>query len=289
MAKTRDILSSPRVEEIKRTKKKAMIRNSILYFLLAVFVVVGLSFLSSYKKMTINNIKIVGNKILSSEEIENVINENLAGKYLYLFSKKNAFIYPHDRIYDGLLSHFTRIEKLSLDVKNVNTLEVFIKERSGLYMWCGENIPLSVDQMGDNCYFINDSGYIFDHAPYVSGNLYFKYFIPIPDTKNILGSSMMDEKTFRSFVRLIDDISMSGLEPSHLTYVDDEVYIYLSHKDGATNPYIMIKKDADFKKLGDDISVAMSQAEFKDEVLGKYDNLLYIDMRFDDKVFYKFQ
>jgi hypothetical protein len=65
--------------------------------------------------------------------------------------------------------------------------------------------------------------------------------------------------------------------------------VYLNHSDSATKPYIVFKKDTDLDKIGDDIKLSMNQKEFRDEINTKYDTLLYIDMRFKNKVFYKFQ
>ena len=99
MSKTRDILTSPRVEEIKRTKRKANIRLSVLFFVLFIVCIVGLSFLSNYKKMTINAVVVNGTRIINESDIQDFIGSSMSGKYLYLFNKHNAFIYPHDFIY----------------------------------------------------------------------------------------------------------------------------------------------------------------------------------------------
>jgi hypothetical protein len=206
MSKPRDILTSPRVEEIKRTKRKANIRLSVLFFVLGIVCIVGLSFLSNYKKMTINIVVVNGTRIINQSDIQDFVESSMSGKYMYLFNRHNSFIYPHDTIYDGLLKKFTRIEKLSLNVKNVNTLEIYIKERSGSYMWCGEKIPDNEKDLGDNCYFVNDDGYIFDNAPYVSGNLYFKYYLPLVNKNNVLGSQMLSPELFHDIIRLTDTI-----------------------------------------------------------------------------------
>ncbi|MCX6756038.1 MAG: hypothetical protein NTX85_01730 [Candidatus Nomurabacteria bacterium] len=289
MSKTRDILTSPRVEEIKRTKRKANIRLSVLFFVLFIVLVAGLSFLSNYKKMTINIIVVNGTRIINQSDVQDFVEGKMSGKYLYMFNRHNAFIYPHDTIYDGLLKKFTRIEKLSLNVKNVNTLEIYIKERSGSYMWCGDKVPVNEEEKGENCYFINDDGYIFDNAPYVSGNLYFKYYLPLANAENILGSQMLSPEIFHNTIRLSDTIRESGLDPIMITEDADYWYVHLNHRESATSPYIIFRKDSDLDKVGEDIKLSMNQKEFRDEINGKYDTLLYIDMRFKNKVFYKFQ
>lgn len=289
MSKTRDILTSPRVEEIKRTKRKANIRLSVLFFVLFIVLIVGVSFLSNYKKMTINTIVVNGTRIINQSDVQEFVESKMSGKYLYMFNRHNAFIYPHDNIYDGLLKKFTRIEKLSLNVKKVNTLEIYIKERSGSYMWCGSEVPKTEEEKGENCYFINEDGYIFDNAPYVSGNLYFKYYLPLIDSENILGSQMLSPEIFHNTIRLADTIRESGLDPIMITEDVDYWYVHLNHRESATSPYIVFRKDSDLDKVGEDIKLSMNQKEFSGEINGKYDTLLYIDMRFKNKVFYKFQ
>ena len=69
----RDIITSPRIVELQRARRK---RNRILYsiiFILFIGLVVGLSYLSGYKKVVISNIVIEGTHIIDSNEVKNKI------------------------------------------------------------------------------------------------------------------------------------------------------------------------------------------------------------------------
>jgi len=52
-----------------------------------------------------------------------------------------------------------------VDIEKVKNLEINVQEREGKYIWCGENI----EAVNSNpCYFMDQSGYIFDESPYFS-------------------------------------------------------------------------------------------------------------------------
>jgi hypothetical protein len=290
MSKSRVLLSSPRADEIKRKKKKVLLRNIILSTLLFVALVFGLSFLSSSEKISINEVKVIGTRIINEKDILEVVDKNISGKYLYLFSKSNSFIYPKNKIYKNLKNDFTRIEKLSIDIDNVNTLIVTLSERSGSYMWCGDYAPKGAADEGDNCFFINDNGYIFDKAPYFSGNLYFKYYKPISQKGNVLGVEVMDSQKFSDTVRLIEGIKNVGLNPISMAMSSDgdNWFVYLKSAGLNQNPRLVFRYDADLAKVLEDLTLAMKEEQFKDEIYKNYDTLSYIDLRFKNRVFYKF-
>ncbi len=287
----KDIPTSPRIIAMKRKRRIIKIWLGILFVVLFVLLVWFFSFLSGYKKVTIENIAISGTHIVDQDGIENTIHEDLSGKYLYLFDRNNSFIYPHNKIYNDLTSNFPRIKKLSIYLDSLNTLHIDIVERTGEYLYCGVNIPTVKNDIGENCYFINNDGLIFDKAPYFSGNVYFKYYLPVgKDSSDPLGKQMLEVDKFHKLARFIDSITAIGFKPIYI-YEDKNGTnsLYLNHGINDTSPKIMFKDDADLATIQDNLSIAMKKIEFADEVNSKYTKLLYIDLRFKDKVLYKFQ
>jgi hypothetical protein len=65
--------------------------------------------------------------------------------------------------------------------------------------------------------------------------------------------------------------------------------VYLSSKDGDTTPEIIFKDDSDLDSILGNLSSSMTKPEFANEIRTKYSTLLYIDLRFDNKVVYKFK
>lgn len=287
----RDIPTSPRIEEIKRKRKAYFLRVYILCFILFVSTVVALSFFSNDSRLTINDIKIEGTNIIDSGKVSNSIYQSISGKYIYLFAKRNSFIYPKNSVYDNLITQFPRIESLEISSSGLNTIVVKIKERSGSYLYCGATIPEIKTEIGENCYFVNNDGYIFDKAPYFSGNVYFKYYLNINTDKNTpLGLQMLSKERFHELIRFIDGITSLGFDPTYLSIENDGSHLlYLDQRSGNTNPKIMFKSDSNLETILDNFSLSMKQNEFANEINSKYDKLLYVDLRFSNKVLYKFQ
>ncbi|MCC6323900.1 FtsQ-type POTRA domain-containing protein [Candidatus Nomurabacteria bacterium] len=286
----RGITTSPKIVEMAYKRKKRNIRLSILLFILFVVIIVGLSYLSNYKKITISNIVISGTHIIDSKNVEERIKEDLAGKYIYLFAKKNVFIYPKSYIEKDLRKTFPRIQDLSIKLEGLNTLRVEIGERTGSYMYCGSNIPEKIEDLGENCYFINSDGYIFDIAPYFSGNIYFKFYLPLDDTKDILGQNVMDKENFNKIIAFTDELTELGFKPVSLIMNDEDRYsLHLEARPDGGEPEILYKKDNDIDTIFSNLSSAMKKTEFKNEIMTKLDKLDYIDLRFNNKVLYKFK
>lgn len=285
----KDIPLSPRIIEIKRKRRIKRLRGAILGFILLIVVIIGLSYFSNNEKMTISSVETTGNHIVSKESIEEKVFADISGKYLYLFSKANSFIYPRQKIYDDLIFSFPRIEKLSIYTDNLKTLHVDLSERVGSYLYCGATVPVDKDDIGENCYFINDDGFVFDEAPYFSGDIYFKYYVNI-NSNDPLGKQILPKENFHKIIKFIEGIRGLGFKPIYLVVDSNDVcHLYLDYNLGDTKPEIVFIDRNDLDVLFDNLSLAMKKKEFSGEINSKYNSLLYIDLRFKNKVLYKFQ
>ncbi|HEY5588295.1 MAG TPA: hypothetical protein VIK86_04985 [Candidatus Paceibacterota bacterium] len=287
----RDIPTSPRIIEIRHNRHMYMLRLSILLFILFVSIIGALSFFSGDKHLTIDKVLITGTHIINQSDIESEIFQDMSGKYLYLFSRNNSFIYPHQKIYKDLILNFPRIQSLSLKRDNLKTLHIDIVERTGSSLYCGSNIPENKEDIGENCYFINNDGLIFDKAPYFSGNVFFKYYLTLKDYDiNPLGKQVVDINQFHKLTGFIDEIISLGFKPISIVVEQDGTNsLYLNHGVNDTSPKIIFKSDNDLNLIYENLSISMRKKEFADEINSKYNTLLYIDLRFTDKVLYKFQ
>ena len=286
----KDLPTSPRIMQIKRKHKVGLVRLIILCVLLFVSIIVALSYYSFDRRLTIKDTIINGTSIISWDEISKKVDEDLSGRYIYLFSKRNIFIYPHNKLRKSLIKSFPRIEGLDIKVRD-SSLVLDIKERLGSYLYCGLTLPEVKEEVGENCYFVNNDGYIFDKAPYFSGDIYFKYYTEINKKDDrVLGSQVFEPDNFHKLARFIDGVTALGFEPIYLVKDDDGIYsLYLKAKGANSNPKIMFKEDNDLSLILDNFSIAMSKKEFANEINSKYDTLSYIDLRFKNKVLYKFQ
>jgi hypothetical protein len=287
----KDIPTSPRIARLKHNRRVKRLRLIILFSILSISIVFGISYFSSYPLIVINKIVTTGNSIINGQEIESRINDKLSGRYIGLFSRSNFLIYPEKNIYNDLLVNFPRIESLSIKREGLNTLHVSLTERAGSFLYCGTAIPEKKEDIGENCYFVNNDGYIFDKAPYFSGDVYFKYYTAIKgDILYPLGSQMFPVDRFHDLIRFTDGVIALGFKPIYLTIDTNGTYsLYLKSVNNNPSPKIIFKEDNNLSVILDNFITAMNKKEFANEINSKYDTLSYIDLRFKNKVLYKFQ
>ncbi len=288
----RDTITSPRVEDMKRKRRAYRIRLSVLIFILFVSLIYGLAYFSSSPRITLNRIVITGTHIINPSNVESFTKDNLKGKYIYLFSRSNSLIYPKNKIYNSIINNFPRIKTLSIYRDNLTTLHIDITERSGSYLYCGSVVPEVKTEIGENCYFVNADGYVFDEAPYFSGNVYFKYYMALPDVslKTPLGAQILPPEQFHLLAQFIDGVTSLGFKPDYVVISEDgNGELYLNNNGGTSYPKIIFKNNENILTLLNNLSISMNKPEFANEVKSKYTTLLYIDLRFNNKVVYKFQ
>jgi len=291
----RNILNSPRVEELKR-KRYRILRNKILFFVfLFLVILIGLVFLSKWEKININNVRISGNKVVETGDIEQIVQSNISGRYLWLFPKTNFLIYPQKKIERELKNKFKRIKDIFVNDKNIKTLEILVSEYEGKYLWCGTEVPEALlmessisNASGQKCYFMDENGYIFDEAPYFSGQVFFRFYGKIAfNTENPSGSFFLPNNFEKiiSFKKMLEEMSLKPL--AFLKDDTGDMDIFLSPS--TTSQKIIFKLDSDFEKLAENLQAVLTTEPFQSDFKNRYTSLLYIDLRFGNKVYYKFQ
>ena len=278
----RDVLNSPRLTELKKHRQRTIL-NKILISLLGFAIIFSfLVYLSRLNNLNINEIEISGNKVLDTEIVRATAEELIAGKYLWLFPKTNIFLYPANNIKSGLFNKFKRLKDINLSVKNNKILEISLTERIAQYTWCGP-IPTATEE---NCYFTDESGYIFDEAPYFSGNVYFKFY---GNVDNPIGSYFL-KQNFKQLISFKDILIDLGLKPVALYITTDgDIQVFLS---GGTTlvdtPKIILKENADFQNVAENLQAALNTEPLQSKFKNNYAKLQYIDLRFGNKVYDKF-
>ncbi len=289
--KNKSVLNSPRTIEIKNRKRKILQKKIIIFSVIFLVSFIGLSFLSKWSELNITKFEYTGNKIVDSSDIEKIVLENISGRYVWLFPKTNFALYPKGNIRKDLVEKFKRFKEININLKDLNTLEINVVEREGEYMWCGDLLPEDLSQIeGRKCYFMDNTGYIFDEAPYFSGEIYFRFYgILSENSENPVNSVFMPEN-FPRIAKLKDMLEAIDLKPiAFLLKEDGDIEFYLSPKGTLTKPKIILKLNSDFDKIIENLHASIQTEPLYSDLKNKYDSLLYIDMRFGNKVYYKFE
>ena len=97
------VLNSPKLSEFRKKKQRRIKRRIILILAIFVVLVLGFSFASRIPAFNINAVVVSGNKIIETKNIEEVVQNDLSGHYLWLFPKTNFLIYPKHKISGHIL------------------------------------------------------------------------------------------------------------------------------------------------------------------------------------------
>lgn len=276
MKSRRDILKSSRHKKLLEKRKAFALWGSLI--LASFFVLVGvLSWFSGNEKVVIAEIEARGNSVVSGEEIVSMVREEMAGKYLWLFRKDNSFLYPREMIKERILSEQKRISEADVYLNNLASLVVSVTERKPAYLWCGPEY--SEEENKKSCFFMDRDGYIFASAPYFSGDVFFEWYGPTEEkSENPIGDRFLPYTEFKKLVSFREAISALGLKTTHLTTRADGDYA-LALKDSGS---ILFNSDQEFDALLGNLDSAIG-------ALAKYKELEYIDLRFGNKIFYRYK
>ena len=266
-------------------------RMSKIYFFLFffTFILVGLIFLVHYDRLLVKRISVTGNQVVSSDEIFALAQEQLVGNYFYLLPKRNIFFLPKRRIEEAVVSRMPYVRNLDSEVLESGVFNLRVTEREPAALWCG---------IDDQCSFIDDTGFVFSFAPKFSDNVYLK--LSDHTGENQIGLRPIDGAKFRIIFLTAETLPIvlkeSGLEKAEVVKVmitKDKDYDFI-----ITQPLLNEKliwtlrlppNQENFSHLLSNLKAALTAPEFKKSYDVSAGRLDYVDLRFGNKVFYKFR
>jgi len=276
-----------RPSKLIKRRRKVLTARALIVVGASILLIGSLSWFSFYDGLTINAIAVEGNLVIGEDKIEAIVQSTLEGKYLFLFSRSNAAIYPREQIKESLLNEFKRIESVAVMIVDTVSIKVIIEERSPYALWCRVVEKETEDgavEMKEDCYFLDKDGFIFAIAPDFTGNIFFKYFDSTYNEGDI-GRQFLTKEEFLE----IDNLRLSFL-PSRSVSLDIGKPIVLTIVD---NKDLEIALDNGSKFLfsrNQDVSDMLANVEsiFSSDIFKEKDSEIdYIDLRFGNKVYYK--
>ncbi len=282
------ILNSPRVLENKNARKKKHKKNLVIILVCFFVFLATLVALSRYSKLRISSIDIKGNSVIDKTDILENISSSISGYNFFVFPKNNIALIPENLIIKNLENEFPRLTNIKIELKTGNILYVNMVERSGSYTWCGEGFTEGVSLADTKCYFADNAGFVFDEAPYFAGDIYFRFFGVLGEIGKING--YFAKENFENYIFFKKELESLGLRPVALFHkADGETEFYLKDNTEPPNaPKIIFNQVDNAQKLIENLKSALVAEPLKTEIKEKYQKLLYIDLRFGNKVYFKF-
>ncbi len=283
------IRESPEVVRLRKKRRGQKIRLAVLFGILFFTCIFGAVYFFRYPKFQIRSVSVSGNLIIDSGEIETAVMSMLSGKYAFVIPKTNVFLYPKNNIHAKLLDMFPRIESLLISKNSSNQININIKEAHAVALWCGEkfkNITPDTD-----CYFTDMAGKIVALAPYYSGDIYVRFFgeVPIGATNTPLGKFVMNEELFAKLLKFSEEVRGLGLKVMDIAVVEKGECQFMIDIGGDKHAPIRFLLKDDFRVLNSNLTAAITKPELAKKYKAESANLQYFDLRFKNKVYYKFE
>jgi hypothetical protein len=269
-------LSSPAFHEKKRKYRHARLKYLCtgLVILIALLIIV-----SRLESLQVSEINIAGAKTVPHEEIEKVIRDELSGHYMALVPRSNFVAYPGQEITELLLRRFPRFNSVDLQLEGTQTLNISVTEREPFALYCANVLMI---QDTSDCYFLDENGFIFDKAPLFSGAVYFVYAATTP-IEEPLGKEFLTPVRFRPLVQFVNNLRELGISPVAMEVGRSETNIIISQ-----GGRIIWRTANDLSRVYANLKAFMES----DSIAGDpnfLQNLWFIDLRTENKVFYRFR
>ena len=267
-------------EFYKKKQKAKKIKLIISFILLLIFLVLAVLFFR-WEKFIINEVAIAEEIAVDREEITKLVNKELSGYYFFVIPRNNAFLYQKSLIKEKLLKEFPRFRSLDLKLERFKKLVITALEREPFALYCLDT---------DNCFFLDEGGYIYAKAPSFSDGVYFVYKTAMP-IESPMGQSLMVENDFRGLNKFLNALPNLGVEASVIELDEDDYRLCL--KSGPSTPLrtggeIVWRRETEVGVIYSNLEAFLSDEAIKSQP-DFLDRVSRLDLRTDNKVFYRFK
>ncbi|MFZ2303658.1 MAG: FtsQ-type POTRA domain-containing protein [Minisyncoccia bacterium] len=278
-------------------------RALIVLVLLFIFFIAG-GGVSHKSKWRILHVNVIGASAVPADEVRALVMDKILGNYFLVYARNNSYLFPIGEINQALLSTFPRIASVSVERVDEHTITINISERKPYALWCG--LPATAyrsneadtrwqaggKQIVKDCWFIDETGFIFDKAPEFSKGVYMEIYGKL--VEKIPGEPLRASVPFDRFVtanafaKLLNDkvgkpylISLKPEGELEVTIFTSSKYPFLA------DTTIRIKDESTPETLLKNLLSAIP-VQFPNNVI-PIKKLQYIDMRFGNKVIFGFE
>ncbi|MEO5646000.1 MAG: hypothetical protein ABIO57_02940 [Candidatus Paceibacterota bacterium] len=248
----------------------------ILWLSLGAILIAGIIVLIKLPRLQINNIEVVGANVADPGDVTEFVKMELQGKKLFFLPKTSIILVPEHKLEKDLKAQFSRFQTVRVSRKNFSTLTVTVSEYQGVYLWCSDE---------ENCYFMDQNGIAFAPAPVFSGSAYIKIFggtvQPLPF--QALSTAQNDRVTL-----LLTKLPAIMIVPTEFHFTSDHQLDVLFNHDGH-QASIMFDPMADTQDALNVLFTGLRTNPLATKFHDSSKVLEYIDLRFSNRVVYKFQ
>jgi hypothetical protein len=271
----------------KNTKHRSQaLKRCFLWLAVALVLFFGFGLLARIASIQVKGGDFENIVVTNTNEIQDVVDEYLDARFFY--PRSNIVWFSERKLERRIKNEFPRLGRVDISIIPKRTIKVWGQEREGVHLWCGQE-PQDVTVETSECYFADQSGFIFDRAPFFAGASFLRFYGG--DFENSpIGSSLVDTSILDSYYDF----------ESVLENYDFEIQAIWDGGDGQVE-FILLSNNAISEAprvkhfLGNDIEIvlgnvvsALGDNSVLLDIRENYDRLEYIDTRFTGQFIYKF-
>ncbi|MBI5140067.1 MAG: hypothetical protein HZA94_01295 [Candidatus Vogelbacteria bacterium] len=246
-------------------------------------------FVSRLDDLQIKRLDISGERGVATSVVFESAANVLSGRYFGFYPKSNIFLYSKDEIAEKVLSSGT-VASVQI-ARGGDTLHILLREREPSYLWCGE---LTSGAEIKRCFYLDKDGFSYDKAPGFSGPVFFEFYGG-EKRGGYTGKNILPLDQFKELTLLVDSLRRSIKQ-----FISSSAELYGANiksngdvdflaRDGVSSWIINGSVTAPASYFSKKMDTAVSSSVFQEETKKHPAGLLYLDLRFGKKVFYKFR
>jgi cell division septal protein FtsQ len=237
------------------------------------------AFLSHMDVWTIDTVHVSGTEKLEAKKIKRAVERQLTGRYLGMFARQNALIYPAGTMRRSLKKAYPRMRDISFSLDGLNALRATIRERRAFATLC---LPRDAKGESAPCLLTDKNGFAF--ATTSSSTAETRLFIFDREATSTDMGARYRTKDFSNLRRLVNrlevvDLAADTIEPrSHRDY-----RVMLRH-----GGYLRVNLEQNVRETLRNLRTVLENDKLKLATRAEGNTFRYIDLRFGDRVFYKY-
>ena len=250
----------------------------ILYWLcLIIFIgsVFYVLFFSSWTKIL--EVSVSGTEYLNEKIIQESVWSQVEGKYLNLVEKNNYLLISEKKTADKIAENFLKIKEIKIDKKFPNKLIVNLKERDTVFVFCRY----------EKCFVIDEEGMAFSQIDKNNLQQFGENILILQSEKGReveIGDFVLDKDFSSYLLNIKKKLEEMKIKIEKETYTAQLISgnFQIKTQEGW---YIYFNKNVSLEK-----EIKMLESLFANQLKDvKKEDLDYIDLRSDKKVYYKFK
>lgn len=280
-------MESTKVQFNKNSEVRKKQRTKFLFIGLFLVMIIFVAVIALLRKpqLQIQKITIIGTQSLDATTIVESAQQQISGNYAWVIPKKSTLLFSKQHMKEWIFSEFPAIAAIDIIFNTRNEITISITEKKPESIWCRD---------GNDCYFIDHDGVLYDQAPLFSDGVYLIFSgkgqdVPIDPIRSRF-TAQMTYTSLLDLVKSLEDelISTTRVVLEETGDISLRIEQFKSSKlsDGA---FLRIAATTRSGDLIDSLKLLSQNPAFISELSDQKKKLESIDARFPGKIYYTFK